>query len=114
MFEQLYENIHQHVSLTDEEWEQCKNSFNPKKMRNRQYLLQEGDICRNIAFIEEGGLYFYSTYEKGNQLLTQISFEGWWMLTTGWMASKISMPSEMPVCKKRMWIFRTVTHNWLP
>lgn len=79
MFEQLYKSIHKYVSLSDEEWEACKNSFRPRKMRKRQFLLQEGDICRQIAFIEEGALFSYSTDEKGNQHVMQFGFEGWWI-----------------------------------
>ena len=79
MFEQLYKSIHENVSLSDEEWERCKVSFSPKKMRRRQFLLQEGDVCRRIAFIEKGALYSYSTDKKGNQHVIQFGFEGWWI-----------------------------------
>lgn len=79
MFEQLYKDINQHVDLTDEEWEKCKNSFKPKKMRKRQFLLQKGDVCRSIAFIEDGGLFSYSVDEGGDQQVIQISYEGAWI-----------------------------------
>lgn len=79
MFEQLYKSIHENVSLTDDEWERCKNSFRPKRMLKRQFLLQEGDVCRQIAFIEKGALYSYSVDQKGNQHVMQFGFEGWWI-----------------------------------
>lgn len=79
MFDKFYESIRQHVSLTDKEWETCKNNIRPKRMRKRQFLLQEGDTCRHIAFIEEGALYSYSVDEKGNQHVMQFGFEGWWI-----------------------------------
>lgn len=79
MFEQLYDSIHKNVSLTDEEWELCKNSFRPKRMRKRQFLLQEGDHCREITFIEKGALFSYSVDDKGNQHVMQFGFEGWWI-----------------------------------
>ncbi len=28
--------------------------FSPKKLRKKQYLLQEGDVCRYMAFVEKG------------------------------------------------------------
>lgn len=79
MFEQLYRSIHENVTLTDEEWELCKNSFRPKRMLKRQYLLQEGDTCRQIAFIEKGALYSFSMDNKGTKNVMQFGFEGWWI-----------------------------------
>lgn len=79
MFEQLYQSIHENVTLTDEEWEQCKNSFRPKRMLKRQFLLQEGDVCRQIAFIEKGALYSFSVDDKGTRNVMQFGFDGWWI-----------------------------------
>lgn len=79
MFDQLYENLQEHVSLTDEEWELCKNNFRPKRMLKRQFLLQEGDVCRELAFVEKGALYSYTVDSKGNQHVIRFAFEGWWM-----------------------------------
>lgn len=79
MFEQLKEGFQEHVSLTDEEWELCKNNFRPKRMLKRQFLLQEGDVCRELAFVEKGALYSYSVDSKGNQHVIRFAFEGWWM-----------------------------------
>ena len=79
MFEQLYASIQQHVTLTDEEWDLCKNSFKPKRMRKKQFLLQEGDVCRSMAFIEKGGLYSYSVDANGAQHVMHFGFEGSWI-----------------------------------
>ncbi|HKK44749.1 MAG TPA: Crp/Fnr family transcriptional regulator [Balneolaceae bacterium] len=79
MFDQLYKSIHQHISLTDEEWEMCKNNFRPKRMLKRQFLLQEGDVCRELAFVEKGALYSYSVDSKGNQHVIRFAFDGWWI-----------------------------------
>lgn len=79
MFERLKESLQEHVSLNDEEWELCKNSFRPKRMLKRQFLLQEGDVCRELAFVEKGALYSFSVDSKGNQHVIRFAFEGWWM-----------------------------------
>lgn len=79
MLERLKESLEVHVSLKDEEWELCKNSFRPKRMLKRQFLLQEGDVCRELAFVEKGALYSYSVDSKGNQHVIRFAFEGWWM-----------------------------------
>lgn len=79
MFEQLYTSITEHADLTDEEWEQCRHSFSPKRLRRRQFLLQEGDVCTRLAFIEKGAMFSYSINEKGSQQVLQFGFEGWWI-----------------------------------
>lgn len=79
MYEQLHDSISEYVSLTDEEWDLITNNVRPKRMLKRQFFLQEGDICQQIAFIEKGALYSYSVDKKGNQHVLQFGFEGWWI-----------------------------------
>lgn len=79
MFELFSEKIRQQISITDEEFEFCKTLFIPKKLRKRQYLLQEGDVCRYTAFVEKGMLRTFTVDEKGNEPILQFSFEGWWI-----------------------------------
>lgn len=79
MYGRLKESIEEHVSLTGEEWELCKNRFRPRRMLKRQFLLQEGDICRELAFVEKGALCSYSVDSKGNQHVLRFAFEGWWI-----------------------------------
>lgn len=79
MYEQLFESVHEIVTLTDDEWELCKNYFRPKRMLKRQFLLQEEDVCRELAFVEKGALYSYTVDSKGNQHVIRFAFEGWWM-----------------------------------
>lgn len=79
MFEKLKESIQEHVLLSDDEWELCKNNFRPKRMLKRQFLLQEGDVCRQLTFVEKGALYSYSVDSKGNQHVLRFAFDGWWV-----------------------------------
>lgn len=79
MFELLQKSIQEYVSLTDEQWELCKNNFHPKRMLKRQFLLQAGDVCRQLTFVEKGALYSYSVDAKGNQHVIRFAFEGWWI-----------------------------------
>jgi len=79
MYEQLAKSIGEKVVLTAEEFELCKTFFIPKKLRKKQTLLLEGDVCSYNAFIEKGVLRSYSTDEKGNEHTMQFAFEGWWI-----------------------------------
>jgi CRP-like cAMP-binding protein len=57
----------------------CKTFFIPKKIRKKQTLLLQGEICTYNAFIEKGILRSYTTDEKGHENVMQFAFEGWWI-----------------------------------
>src|SRR3954468_6618703 len=78
MFELLYHKINTIVHISEEELDYFKTSFIPKKLRKRQYFLQEGDICKYQAFVEKGILRSYTIDEKGNEHILQFASEGWW------------------------------------
>jgi len=79
MFELLFTKFGEKIQLTEEEKEISKTFFTPKKLRKRQYLLQEGDPCKNVAFVEKGLLRLYTVDDKGGEHIGQFAFEGWWI-----------------------------------
>jgi CRP-like cAMP-binding protein len=79
MYERLFQKFDEKLQLTEEEKELIKTFFLPKKLRKRQYLLQEGDVCKYVAFVEKGMLRSYSVDEKGVEHIIQFAFEGWWI-----------------------------------
>ena len=79
MFELLYKKINSIIPITEEELNSCKDLFVFKKLRKRQFLLQEGDVCKYQAFVEKGMLRSYTVDEKGTEHILQFATEGWWM-----------------------------------
>lgn len=79
MFKILFKEIESKISLTSEEEEVCRSLFIPKRVRKRQYILQQGDLCKNLAFVEKGALRSYTFDEKGNEHILQFALEGWWI-----------------------------------
>ncbi|HLF36265.1 MAG TPA: Crp/Fnr family transcriptional regulator [Cyclobacteriaceae bacterium] len=79
MYEQLIKNIQNKVNLPREAAELIKNFFTPKKIRKRQYLLNAGDVCRYITFVEKGMLRSFSVDEDGHDHVMQFATEGWWI-----------------------------------
>ena len=78
MFERLLQSVTEKVSVTDEEFNIAKTLFQPKKLRKKQNLLQEGDVGKYTAFVEKGMLRTFKVDEKGNESILQFSMEGWW------------------------------------
>lgn len=76
MYDLFFQKFKEKVDLSEEEQEQIKAHLTPKKLRKRQYLLQEGDICKAIAFVESGALREYSV-ENGSEHVIQFAIEGW-------------------------------------
>ncbi len=79
MFQQLFKSIQEKVAATPEELEMCTSFFIPKKLRKKQFLLQEGDVCKYNAFVEKGILRSYTMDEKGIEHIVQFALEGWWI-----------------------------------
>jgi CRP-like cAMP-binding protein len=79
MFELLHKKLSVVIGISDEEFDQLKTSFIPKKLRKRQYLLQEGDICKYQGFVEKGLLRSYTVDDKGSEHILQFASEGWWV-----------------------------------
>lgn len=72
-------HISDKVTLTEDELKLAASFFVPKKIRKRQFLLQEGDVCRYLAFVSEGCMRSYSTDEKGEEHIVQFAPEQWWI-----------------------------------
>ena len=77
MYEVFFSKLAEVVDLTEEEKKIIQTYLTPKKLRKKQYLLQEGDICKFIAIVEKGALRSYSIDEKGNEHIIQFALEGW-------------------------------------
>ena len=77
MYELFFKKFNEKVPLVAGEVELIKSYLTPKKLRKKQYLLQEGEVCRNIAFVEKGALREYSVDENGKEQIIQFAPEGW-------------------------------------
>ena len=76
MFERYFQHFNKKVPLTDEEQEQIKNYLTLKKLRKKQFLLQGGDICKCVAFVEKGAMRLYRVNEDGSEYVVQFALEG--------------------------------------
>ena len=79
MFSLLREHIERRVHLTDEEFNICSGYFIPKKFKKYQFLLNEGDVCRYLGFVNSGCLREYTIDKKGNEHIIQFAIADWWV-----------------------------------
>lgn len=77
MYELFFQTLETAVDFTGEDLAVIKKQLTPKKLRKKQYLLQEGDVCKFVAFVEKGVLRSYTIAEKGTEHILQFALEGW-------------------------------------
>lgn len=77
MYDLFFEKFNEVAPLTEEEKVLIKAYITPKKLRKKQYLLQENDVCKYIAFVAKGALRAYTVSEKGTEHIVQFALEGW-------------------------------------
>lgn len=79
MYQRILNNIARLIRLTEEEEQYFTSLLQTKKLRKRQYLLQEGDVCRYEHFVNSGCLRTYHIDEKGVEHVVQFAPEDWWI-----------------------------------
>ena len=80
------------ITLIDQEFELIESVTVFKKLRKRQYFLQEGDVCHFSAFVCKGLLRYYYVDKKGQEHIMQFAPENYWTSDRESMAS--GMPSK--------------------
>lgn len=79
MFEVLFQNVKDKISLTYDEEELAKTLFIPKKLKKKQYLLQQDDVCKYLTIVEKGVLRSYTVDDAGTEHILQLALEGHWV-----------------------------------
>ena len=78
MYDLILKNISRFITLTPEEEQYFTSLLKVKKLKKKQYLLQEGEINRYDYFVNKGCLRTYTIDEKGLEHIVQFSIEDWW------------------------------------
>jgi CRP-like cAMP-binding protein len=79
MYDSYFQHFSEKMPLTPDEQALIQSFLSVKKIRKKQYLLQEGDVCKVIAFVEKGALRSYSVDGEGKEHILQFALEGWFI-----------------------------------
>lgn len=79
VFEVFKAYVLRHTEISDEEFAEIEKVARVKKLRKKQYLLQEGDVCRDQSFITSGLLRTYSVDDNGNEHIIRFAMKDWWI-----------------------------------
>lgn len=74
----LLSNISRHISLDPEETEFFLSLLKARALKNGEFLLREGNICKYESFVVKGCLKTYYLDENGFEHIIDFSIEEWW------------------------------------
>lgn len=86
----LIDYFEKFLPLNEEEKSIVEETFKERRVRRRQFILQEGDICKHNTFVVEGCFRMYTIDDKGKEHNLQFAIENWWIGDIG------SFHSEKP------------------
>ncbi|MGY6650104.1 Crp/Fnr family transcriptional regulator [Wenyingzhuangia sp. IMCC45574] len=67
------------LPINSEEIDALKEVFKERKVKRRQFILQEGDVCKLNTFVVQGCFRMYFVDEKGKEHNIQFAVENWWI-----------------------------------
>ena len=79
MFDVFRKYITEKAGLTADEQDRMEALCLQKKLRRKQYLLQEGEVCRNNCFVAQGCLRMYRIDDEGKEHIMRFAVENWWI-----------------------------------
>ncbi len=67
------------LPLENGEIDTIKKVFKERRIKRRQFILQEGDVCTLNTFVVDGCFRMYFVDEKGKEYNIQFAVENWWI-----------------------------------
>ncbi|AXY73424.1 Crp/Fnr family transcriptional regulator [Paraflavitalea soli] len=79
MFDQIDASVAKYVQLTEVEKEIFHGLLKHKKVKKKQFLLQEGEVCAFENFIIKGCIRLYFIDKEGVETILYFAVENWWV-----------------------------------
>ena len=86
----LIEYFNELLPLNEEEMSAVEELFKERKFKRRQFILQQGEVCKLNTFVVEGCFKMYMVDRNGKEHNLQFAIENWWIGDIG------SFHSEQP------------------
>lgn len=72
-----------YLPLDDKETEELRSRIVERKIKRRQFILQENDVCRQYSFVVSGCFKMYGVDKKGTEHNIQFAAENDWIADIG-------------------------------
>jgi len=75
----LKTNLRKRIQITDAEFDRAARFLAPRRVRRKQFVLQEHEVCKHITFVTSGCLRAYTVDQNGEEHVIQFAIEDWWI-----------------------------------
>lgn len=75
----ILQNISRHVQLDRTETDFFISLLQTRKLKRKEFLLKQGDICKTENFIVKGCLRTYTIDDNGFEHIVMFGIEDWWV-----------------------------------
>lgn len=76
MYQRFFQKFREKVTLSEAEEKHITEYLSCKTLRKKEFLLQESDVCKTIAFVNRSLLREYLADDRGEHII-QFASEGW-------------------------------------
>lgn len=95
VLEKLFAHFDDYLPLGKLEKDDLAKRVVERRIKRRQFIFQNGDICQSYTFILEGCVRMYYTDEKGKEHNIQFASENEWISDIGSLHNQV--PSRMSI-----------------
>ncbi len=95
MSETLKQHIKKFIEISDEDFHVISQFFKTIKLKKKENVLIQGQICRSNYFILEGCLRMFFINAKDSEQTTQFAIENWWI--SDYLAFSNQKPTEFNI-----------------
>lgn len=75
-FIQYLQQVHD-IVMSEDEIRMITSAFKPRKLRRRQFFLQEGQVSHQLGFVVKGALKQYTIDQLGRENIVSLFVENW-------------------------------------
>lgn len=75
----LLNNISRHIILSEKDRKTIASRFTLREIKKKDFLLKEGHVAKDVAFVLSGCLRSYSVDENGFEHILQFAPSDWWI-----------------------------------
>lgn len=76
---QIFSNIQRHVSLNTPEKLQLITALTAKYVHKKERILEQGNICKKLYFVEYGSLRAFNLRANGKESTIMFAVRDWWI-----------------------------------
>ncbi|MDW9381521.1 cyclic nucleotide-binding domain-containing protein [Chryseobacterium sp. JV558] len=88
--ENIINHFKKYLPLNNEEIQALKDRVTERKIKRRQFLLQEGDVCKYFTYVQSGCFKMYGVDDKGVEHNLAFATEDDWISDIGSLHKEIS------------------------